>query len=61
MLTLGFPGDSVVKKPPAKQKTWVQPLGQEFPLDNEMATIPVFLPGQPFQYSCLGNPTAKET
>ena len=38
MLTLGFPGDSVVKKPLAKQKTWVQPLGQEYPLENEMAT-----------------------
>ena len=38
MLTLGFPGDSVVKKPLAKQKTWVQSLGQEYPLENEMAT-----------------------
>ena len=38
---LGFPGDSVVKNPPAKQETQVQPLG----LEKEMAThssIPVW-------------------
>ena len=29
----GFPGSSVVKNPPAKQETWVQPLGQEDPLE----------------------------
>ena len=26
------------------QETWVQPLGQEEPLEEEMATTPVFLP-----------------
>ena len=31
-------GGSVVKNPPAKQKTWVRPLGQEDPLEKEMAT-----------------------
>ena len=33
-----FPGDSVVKNPPAKQETWVQSLGQENPLEKKMAT-----------------------
>ena len=33
----GFPGDSVVKNLPAKQKTWVQSLGWD-PLEKEMAT-----------------------
>ena len=33
-----FPGDSVVKNPPPKQETWVQSLGQEDPLQKEMAT-----------------------
>ena len=28
----------LVKNLPAKQETWVQPLGQEDPLDKEMAT-----------------------
>ena len=35
---MGFPGDSVVKDPPAMQETWVQPLGQEGPLEEGMAT-----------------------
>ena len=34
----GFPGGSVVKNPPAKQKTRVQSLGREVPLEKEMAT-----------------------
>ena len=33
-----FPGGSVVKNPPAKQETWVASLGQENPLEKEMAT-----------------------
>ena len=33
----GFPGGSVVKNPYAMQETWVQRLGQEYPLENEMA------------------------
>ena len=32
-----FPGDSVVKNPPAKQETWVQSLGQENPLEKKIA------------------------
>ena len=38
---LGFPGDSVVKNQPADagdQEVWVQFLGQEDPLEEEMAT-----------------------
>ena len=35
---MGFPGGSVVKNLPAMQKTWVQSLGQEDPLEKEMAT-----------------------
>ena len=34
----GLPGGSAVKKPPAMQKTWVQSLGQEDSLEEEMAT-----------------------
>ena len=52
---LGFPGSSVVKKPPAVQEvqeTWVQSLGQEDPLEVGMATR--------FQYSCLGSPMDSE-
>ena len=32
----------------AVQETWVQFLGQEDPLEKEMATTPVFLPGQSY-------------
>ena len=34
----GFPGGSVVKNPPAVQKTYVQSLGREDPLEKGMAT-----------------------
>ena len=36
----GFPGDSVVKNLPTKEKqeTWVRLLGQEDPVEQEMAT-----------------------
>ena len=45
---IGFPGDSVVKNLPAMQKTWVQSLGWEDPLEKGMAThTPLFLPGEP--------------
>ena len=43
----------MVKNPPAMQETWVQSLGQEDPLEKEMAThslatnsFPEFLPGK---------------
>ena len=36
--SVGFPGGSVVKNLPAKLETWVQSLGQEDPLEKEIAT-----------------------
>ena len=33
----GIQGGSVVKNLPAKQETWVQSMGQEDPLEKEMA------------------------
>jgi len=35
-----------VKNPPGIQETQVQSLGQEGPLEEGMATTPVFLPGE---------------
>ena len=35
---MGFPGGTVVKNLPATQETQVQSVGQEDPLDEEMAT-----------------------
>ena len=35
---MGFPGSSVVKNLPAMQETQVPSLGQEDPLEEEMAT-----------------------
>ena len=35
---MGFPGGSVVKNPPAMQEMQVWSLGQEDPLEKEMAT-----------------------
>ena len=43
---MGFPGGSVVRNLPAMQETWVRALGQEDPLEKEMATHSVFLPGK---------------
>ena len=42
-LCLGFCDDLVVKNPLAKHETWVQSLGQEDPLEQEMATHPSIL------------------
>ena len=39
MCTMGFPGDLVVKNPPAVQEIWVRSLGQEVPLEEEMAIL----------------------
>ena len=36
----------MVKNLPAKQGMWVQSLGWEDPLEEEIATHPVFLPGK---------------
>ena len=37
-MSMAFPGDSVAKYPPAMQETQVRSLGQEDPLEKEMAT-----------------------
>ena len=37
-ILVGFHGSSVVKNLPAKQETWSGSLGQEDPLEEEMAT-----------------------
>ena len=34
-----FPGGSMVKNLPARQEMWVRSLGQEDPLEKEMATL----------------------
>ena len=34
----GFPSGSVIKNPPVMQEMWVRWLGQEDPLEEEMAT-----------------------
>ena len=36
----------MVKNPPAMQETRVLPLGQEGPLEKEITTTPVSLPGK---------------
>ena len=36
----------MVKNPPAMQKTWVQSLDQEDPLEEKCQSTPVFLPGK---------------
>ena len=43
-INMGFPGGSAVKNLPAMPKTWVQSLGQEDPLEKEMATHSSVLP-----------------
>ena len=37
-MVLGFPDDSVIKNPPARQETRIPSLGQEYPLEKEMTT-----------------------
>ena len=41
-----FPTGSAVKNLTAVQKTWVQSQIQDDPLEKEIATTPVFLPGK---------------
>ena len=36
----------MVRSLPAMQENWVQSLGHEDPLEEGMATTPVFLPGE---------------
>ena len=43
---MGFLGGSVLKNQSANVGDWVRSLNQEDPLETEMATTPVFLPGE---------------
>ena len=43
---MGFPDGSAVQNPPGRQEIWVPSLGQEDSLEEEIATTPVFLPGE---------------
>ena len=43
---MGFPHGSVVKNRLSMQETQIQPLGQEDPLEEEMATHSSILPGK---------------
>ena len=42
-----------VKNLPAVQETWAQSLGQEDPLEKEMATHSIVLPGEPHRQRSL--------
>ena len=48
-----FPGGSDVKRLPTMRETWVQSLGREDPLEKEMATTPVLLPGKSHGWKSL--------
>ena len=50
---MGFPDDSGLKNLPAMQESHISPLGQEEPLEKEMTTTPVFLPGKSPAQRCL--------
>ena len=55
IMSMGFPGGSPLKNPPAVQETRVQSLVWEDPLEKGVAPTPVFLPGQsPGQGSLVG-------
>ena len=43
---LGFPGGASGKELACQQETWVPSLGQEDPLEEAVATTPIFLPGE---------------
>ena len=59
-LLLGFPGGSAVKNLPVIQETWVQSLGQEDALEEEMAAHSNILawriswPGKPCRLQPMG-------
>ena len=51
----GLPSGSAVKNLPAMQEMQVQPLDWEDPLEKQMATTPVSLPGESYgQRSVVG-------
>ena len=46
----------VIKNLPAMQQTWVRFLGQEDPLEKEMQSSPIFLPGKSHRLRSLAGP-----
>ena len=50
----GFPVAQTVKRLPTMWETWVQSLHREDPLEKEIATAPVFLPGKSHGWRSLG-------
>ena len=48
----------MVKSLPAMQETRIQSLGWEDPLEKEMATTPVFLPGKYYEWKSLAGNSA---
>ena len=62
VIHLGFPSGSVGKKSACSagdQETWVQSLGREDPLKEEMAITPVSLPGKSHGQSSLAGYSPK--
>ena len=53
MYLYDLPSDSVIKKQSAMQETWVQSLGWEDPLEKEMESTAVFLPGKSHGWKSL--------
>ena len=53
-LQRGFPGGTMVKNLPAMEEIRVQSPGQEDPLEKEMATLSVLLPGELHGQRSLG-------
>ena len=58
---VGFPGSSVVKDHLPLQETQVWSLGQEDPLEKEMATLSRILPGKYHEQKSLVHRVAKES
>ena len=46
LLTMGFPGDTVVKNPPASKRTGLVPGLGKFPWSRKWQPTPVFWPGK---------------
>ena len=46
IIYLGLPSGSAVKNLPAMQEMWIQSLGREDPLKEDMATLSSILPGE---------------
>ena len=51
----------MIKNLPLMQETWVQSLGQEDPLEKEIATLSRILPGKYHEQKSLVHRVAKES